>query len=119
MAQILILEDNYDMMLALSEVLELNGHQVEHSPNGRDGLALLGQMADSPDLIITDAAMPYVTGFEVIQQLKANQSWQQIPIVMVSGRQSDEPQALDLGADAFVLKPFKFHEFDELLDKLL
>jgi len=103
---VLVLEDDAAIRATLVDILELNGYTVTPAANGADGVALARR--DRPDLILTDIAMPGLNGFEVIRALRANGRTRSIPVIIVSA--SLEPnkmrQAMDLGADDFIVKPF-------------
>lgn len=117
MARILILEDNYEMLDALSEALELNGHVISKGTNGREGLESLQGMNTSPDLIISDLRMPEIDGMEFLLTMRRGE-WSAIPIAIMSGQISDRQMVLDAGADAFIIKPFRYHELEDVIDGL-
>jgi adenylate cyclase len=79
----------------------------------RDGMEALEQVkAESPDLILLDIMMPRMDGYQVCSRLKADQSTQFIPVVMVTALRGTEEriQALEVGADDFLSKPFNIYE---------
>ncbi len=119
MAHILILEDNHDMMLALSEILDMQGHTVSHGYSGRDGLNHLKSTNRLPDLILSDVTMPEMGGFEFLQNVQDHPIWSRIPTAIMSGRRTDDKMALELGAAAFIVKPFKFEELLHILQIML
>ena len=103
---VLVIEDDNAIRATLIDILELNGYAVLHATNGEDGVALARR--HRPDVILTDIAMPGLNGFEVIRALHAGEQTRSIPIIIVSA--SLEPrkvrQAMDLGAEDFIVKPF-------------
>jgi DNA-binding response OmpR family regulator len=119
MALILILEDNSDMLLTLTEALELNNHSVIGVKNGHAGIKTLQQNAPLPDLIISDLNMPEMNGIEFLAQMRHHDDWSSIPIVIMSGRNSDEFNVIEAGASAFLIKPFQYKELDAILNKFL
>ncbi len=119
MAHILLLEDNHDMVLALSEVLTIYGHTVSIGHDGAAGVNALDSGDGLPDVILTDVTMPNMTGFEFLDYVKDHDYYAHIPVAIMSGRRTDEKQALDLGASAFILKPFKFEDLDGIIANLL
>lgn len=118
MATILLLEDNHDMLSALSEVLQMHQYQVMTGYNGQDGLELLQNAPALPDLIITDINMPDMNGLEFLGEVRRRADWAKIPVAIMSGLVSDQQRALASGADAFVTKPFRFNELERTLSQL-
>jgi two-component system KDP operon response regulator KdpE len=92
--------------------LTTQGYQILEAPNGKTALELL---KEAPDLIILDLGLPDMHGHDLLQTIRARN--ESVPIVVLSSR-SDEAgkvQALDLGADDYVTKPFGM---DELLARM-
>lgn len=119
MARILILEDNYEMLDALSEALELNGHSISKGMNGRDGLDYLHKVGAFPDLIISDLRMPEVDGMAFLTAMRQGDAWSAIPVAIMSGQISDRQMVLDAGANAFIIKPFRYNELETIIDGLI
>ena len=119
MAHILVLEDNHDMMLALNEVLNMHGHTVTHGYSGQEGVRLTAAGNHRPDIILSDVTMPDMDGFEFLEYVQNQPNWAGIPFAIMSGRRTDEKIAIELGASAFIMKPFKFDELTATLEHLL
>lgn len=119
MAQILLLEDNRDMVVAIREALEIHGHEVLSGYDGRDGLAMLEESEFMPDFLITDLKMPHVDGQEVLEMVKGSAQLRQIKVIVMSGSPLDERQVIAAGADAFILKPFKHQDLEDLISALI
>jgi len=105
--RILIVDDEPQIVRALSTNLRADGFEIETSA---DGLAALDRAATwQPDLIILDLGLPDIDGVEVIRRLRG---WSQVPVIVLSARdgRSDKVEALDLGADDYVNKPFAIEE---------
>lgn len=117
MSSILLLEDNADMLAMLNQVLEWGGHHVLAGRNGMEGLALLSQAENTPNLIICDLLMPGMDGAAFLEHIRSNPKWSNIPFVMMSARSSAEERenVLALGADGFLIKPFSLDDFNGLL----
>jgi chemosensory pili system protein ChpA (sensor histidine kinase/response regulator) len=83
--------------------------------NGYEALEKLNQ--HSFDLVITDLEMPHLSGYELIEQVREDTRWNNLPIVVLTGRASKHIRQLtmNLGADEFIIKPFKENE---LFDKI-
>lgn len=100
---ILLVEDEIAISNFISTVLTHNNYQVMKAEKGKDAIALA--TAHCPDLILLDLGLPDIDGIEVI---KAIREWSNIPIIVVSARgfEREKVEALDLGADDYITKPF-------------
>jgi two-component system, OmpR family, KDP operon response regulator KdpE len=110
--RVLVIDDEPPIRKLLRMGLTAHGYQILEAPNGKTALDLL---KEAPDLIILDLGLPDVHGHELLQTIRARN--ESVPIVVLSSR-SDEAgkvQALDLGADDYVTKPFGM---DELLARM-
>ncbi len=102
-ARVLIVEDDRDIADIISLYLSKDGLSIELRDNAEDALALL---ADEPmDLVILDLNLPGMDGFDFLSSLRRTNN---LPVIIVSARESDEDKVLGLGlgADDFVTKPF-------------
>jgi two-component system, OmpR family, KDP operon response regulator KdpE len=110
--RVLVVDDEPQIARALAINLRARHYEVDVAPNGQTALALAAERL--PDVVILDLGLPDLDGFDVIRGLRG---WSQVPILVLSARQdsSDKVQALDLGADDYVTKPFGM---DELLARL-
>jgi CheY-like chemotaxis protein len=106
MVQILVVDDEPDIRLALSLCLEESGYEVSEASDGSEVMAAVA--AERPDLILLDISMPHMDGFQTLEQLKSDAGTRDIPVVMVSARQRSEDQrdARALGAIDFISKPW-------------
>jgi two-component system KDP operon response regulator KdpE len=112
MTHILIIEDEPALARALAITLSARGYQTTVAVTGRAGL---DRAADAhPDLILLDLGLPDLDGTAIIEAVRG---WSQVPIVVLSARQTshDKVEALDRGADDYVSKPFAM---DELLARI-
>ena len=112
MTSILLVDDETALLRTLSMNLRARGYDVLTSENGEDALATVRQ--DSPDVVILDLGLPDISGVEVLRQLRG---WSAVPVIVLSARHAsdDKVEALDVGADDYVTKPFGI---DELLARL-
>jgi two-component system, OmpR family, KDP operon response regulator KdpE len=110
--RVLIVDDEPPIRKLLRMGLTAQGYQVLEAPNAKAALELLAQ---NPDLVILDLGLPDVQGFELLRTMRARN--EQLPIVVLSSRgdEAAKVQALDLGADDYVTKPFGT---DELLARM-
>jgi len=104
---ILVVDDDPSIRRSLSIELEAAGYLTLQARSGSEALATLANQ--QPDLILTDLAMPFGDGFELISTVRAMSD---LPIVVLSvrGADTDKIRALDLGADDYVTKPFSVSE---------
>lgn len=100
---ILIVEDELPIRRVLTISLETAGYKVVECDNGKEGARLAASAR--PDLIILDLGLPDMDGKAIITQVR---EWSQVPIIVCSARIADEAmiQALDAGADDYIVKPF-------------
>ncbi len=105
-ALLLMVDDNPKNLQVLGNVFKRDGYRIAAATNGRQALAMIGEIP--PDLILLDIMMPAPNGFQVCQTLKAASKTAHIPIVMLSAKADSEDIAkgLDLGAVDYVTKPF-------------
>jgi len=100
---IVAVDDDYDMLRILKRTLELEGYGVATAADGNSALALVDKQ--QPDLVILDIMMPQLDGFEVLKLIRQRSS---VPVIMLTSRCEDTVlrNALTLGADDYVKKPF-------------
>jgi two-component system, OmpR family, KDP operon response regulator KdpE len=104
---IVIIDDEIQIRKILSIALDSSGYKIVESETAKDGIV---QTATShPQLVILDIGLPDMDGFSVIKELRM---WTNIPIIILSVRNSEEDivKALDLGADDYLTKPFNTSE---------
>jgi DNA-binding NtrC family response regulator len=109
--EILIIEDEEEMRIALSEVLMRNGYSVHAASNGVEGLELFNK--EPFNMVITDVKMPKVSGLEVLKEIKKQSP--QIPVIMITayGTIDNAVEAMREGAFDYILKPFSAEILDE------
>lgn len=112
MKTILLIEDNNDILENLTEYLELEGYRIIVATNGVRGISMAKE--HMPDLILCDVLMPDMDGYEVLHVLLETAQTHQIPFIFSTSmsEQVDRTEALGLGADDYIVKPF---ELDALL----
>ncbi len=118
---ILIIDDEAEIRKMLSRLLSHKGHRVIEAERGHQALRMVKEYA--PDLIVLDAMLPEVHGFEIARRIKGSQRYGQIPIIMVSAVYRGWRYAEDLkqtcGVDYFIEKPFKIAEVLAAVDACL
>jgi DNA-binding response OmpR family regulator len=117
MARILLVEDNIDLAAGLRYNLELEGYDVHHAEDGVQGLELARTWR--PDLILLDAMLPRLDGFQVLRQIRTDGL--DMPVLMLTalGDESDKVRGFRLDADQYVTKPFHLLELLERVKSLL
>ncbi|CAN5371102.1 response regulator transcription factor [soil metagenome] len=110
--RILVIDDEPPIRKLLRMGLSTQGYDILDAPNGKTALALLD---DKPDLVILDLGLPDIQGHDLLRMIRARDD--SVPIVVLSSRgdEAGKVQALDLGADDYVTKPFGM---DELLARI-
>ena len=110
--KILVVEDEKSISHFISAVLSTNGYEAMQARTGQEALSMIS--SHCPDLIILDLGLPDMDGMDILRQLR---SWSSLPVVVVSARshERDKVDALDLGADDYLTKPFGT---DELLARV-
>ncbi|KQM64471.1 two-component system response regulator [Sphingomonas sp. Leaf17] len=117
--RVLVVEDNELNLKLFCDLLRAHQFAVEPVRDGREAVARA--RAFLPDLVIMDIQMPYVTGYDLILELKADHDLRTIPVMAVTayaGR-DDEERIRAAGADAYVSKPISLARFMEAVGALL
>jgi len=118
---ILIVDDEAEIRKMLSRLLTHNGHRVIEAERGQQALRMVKEHA--PDLIILDAMLPEVHGFEIARRIKGSQRYGHIPIIMVSAVYRGWRYAEDLkqscGVDHFIEKPFRIADIMQIVEECL
>lgn len=111
-ACILVVDDEREIVRALQKSLVAHGYHVLTATNGKAAITTIFQQ--HPDLVLLDLLMPEMSGLEVCRQVRATST---IPIIVISVRDAEHEkvEALDLGADDYVAKPF---HMDEVLARI-
>ncbi len=114
--RILLIEDAPTLQIATRSLLEGEGFQVDVAGNGLDGLALASQW--QPDLVLLDLGLPDIDGTAVCERIRATS---ETFIIMLTGRSDDESRlgGLEIGADAYLTKPFDKRELLLTIEILL
>jgi two-component system, sensor histidine kinase len=119
--RILLVEDHAFNQMLITEMLELEGYEVELIYDGATMLNLVQSPVKKsqllPDLILMDIQLPEVDGLEIIRQMRTKKYWQDLPIIAVTAMAmpGDREQCLNAGANDYLSKPLNF---DKLIDKI-
>ena len=101
--RILVIEDDKSIRNFFKAILEANHYDVIMATSGTEGYGLI--TSQCPDLVILDLGLPDMDGIRILKQLR---EWSAMPVIVVSARshEKDKVEALDLGADDYITKPF-------------
>ena len=116
--RILVVEDNEELLALMLQVLSKNYH-VLTAKNGKQAMNII--MKEKLDLVVSDVMMPIMDGIELTRQLKADKSFWQLPIILLTAKnkEEDKTEAYAVGADAYITKPFKFEDLEVRINALL
>jgi len=108
--RVLIADDEPNIVTSLEFLMEHAGYETKVATNGNEALELAASFR--PDLMLLDIMFPLKSGYEVCQQLKSDPATRDIKVVIISakGRDVEVAKALELGADAYIAKPFSTRE---------
>lgn len=109
-SKIAVIEDEVDILEVINYNLSKEGFDVCSALDGEEGLALIKK--EVPDLVLLDLMLPGLDGIEICRKLKTDYSTRSIPIIMVTakGEESDIVLGLGMGADDYMVKPFRPRE---------
>lgn len=116
---VLLIEDDRQSAMLVKSILEKNGMEVVHCENGEEALTRLPQISCS--LVLLDILMPKMNGLKVLQQMRTKPSLTNVPIVMLTGMDSEDviEQAFEMGATDYITKPFSSNEFTSRIRHLM
>lgn len=109
---ILVVDDDPDILDALSEILEAEGYRVSRARNGQEALERL--KPDAPGLILLDLMMPVMDGWEFARQLRVS-AFGGIPIIVLSADRNVSAKAKEIGAVGHLAKPFELGDLLNLV----
>ncbi len=115
--KVLVVDDEEDFAKALKVRLNANGYNVMSAHDSIQAIRMANQ--EKPDLILLDIIIPGEDGFSVTERLKQSQATQHIPIVFLTGIPGGETRAHQLGASAYIMKPYHPEKLLEIIRKAL
>lgn len=119
--KILMVDDEEDILKVLRFRLEANDYEVLTASDGQEGLNKA--RSEKPDLVILDLMLPKLDGYKVCRMLKFDEACKSIPIIIFTAKaqRKDEELGMEMGADAYISKPFEpeilLAKIKELLSK--
>jgi PAS domain S-box-containing protein len=115
--RILVIDDEKDIREMFQRLLSERDCEVLTAANGQEGLSLIE--AELPDLVIVDIAMPVMNGYQFLENMKGDQRTRDIPVIAISGVDTDIDKLKELGMDEFLSKPFSSTVLLETMRRLL
>lgn len=118
-AKIFVVDDDAALLQTLGWILKDKGYEVVSLSNGDDLLERID--VESPDLMLLDIMMPRIDGLQLLERLKSEDRWKDIPILMLSSMPPEEAtvKSLNLGATDYIAKPFRVRELLARIDARL
>ena len=119
MARVMVIEDEDNIAIALDFLLTRDGH--DHSRLATGAGAIEALRATHPDLVLLDVMLPEVSGYQIVQDLRADPSLRDVRVLMMTARGSvmERRKGLALGADGFIAKPFELAELRAEMARVL
>ena len=117
--RVLIVEDEESLLKLETFLLTIKGFEVIGASTGKMAIEKIG--AEAFDLVLLDIMLPDIDGFEVCRQVRNDPRTASVPIIMLSGRnsQSDQERGLICGANSYIVKPFKSAMIIEEIKRLI
>ena len=119
--RILIVDDNEDISFLIEHILHSNGYETLIANDGEQAIQIVS--SQNIDLVLLDLSLPGISGLEVLTQLKASagEEISKIPVVIITAHSSeaDYTDAIEIGASAYILKPFTPQALTEAVDNIL
>ncbi|MGL4415213.1 MAG: DNA-binding response regulator [Roseinatronobacter sp.] len=118
-AEILVVEDEDNIAIALNYLLTREGYNQTRLATGAGAIELIRER--KPDLVLLDVMLPEVSGYEICQSVRADPDCSDVRILMMTARGSamERRKGLAMGADGFISKPFELKELREQVRKIL
>lgn len=111
---VLILDDHRQVLRFIEINLKLRGFEVITTTSGEEALAIIGEKR--PDILLLDIIMPGIDGLEVLRRLRA---FSQLPVIAFSASIINYDEAMKLGANAFMSKPFNVNDLADKIQSVL
>ncbi|QNS42089.1 response regulator [Chryseobacterium manosquense] len=119
MKKILIADDEHKIVMTLEYAFRKAGYEVFIARDGSEVLEILKEQI--PDAILLDVMMPNLDGYTTLSEIKKNENLNNIKIIFLSAKtgENDIKKGLDLGADAYMTKPYSIKKLTEKVEELL
>lgn len=116
--KLLIIEDNVELLVLMQQLLGQK-YRVTTASNGQEGLDIINN--SELDLIISDVMMPVMDGYELTRRVKEDPNTSHLPIILLTAKtqEEDRTEALKIGADDYVTKPFKLGDLELRINNII
>ena len=116
--KLLVVEDNIELLMLMNQLLSTKYH-VETATNGKEAMEIIQK--EELDIIISDVMMPVMDGLELTKKIKADPNFQHLPIILLTAKtqEEDRAEALQIGADSYVTKPFKLSDLELRINNIV
>jgi len=110
--EILVVEDDMVVSRLVTHLLTRRGYKVQHAADGLRAQEMLAG-DHKPAVVVLDVMLPYVSGFELMSQIRRTPGWENVPVIVLTSKshESDILRAFDSGVNDYVVKPFRPEEF--------
>ncbi|MEV8508556.1 response regulator [Actinoplanes sp. NPDC051475] len=113
MAKVLVVDDDPAIRQLLSDVLELDGHEVHVAVDGAEGVRAYASVR--PDFVVLDVMMPRLDGYDVLRSIRAGEG-SEVPVLLLSAAPDCATRGREIGASYYLAKPFTADEVLYLID---
>ncbi len=119
MARVLLIDDDQSNLHFMQQLLRMDGHELTWAADGQQGIALVKQFR--PELIICDVIMPHLGGYAVLETVRADRQFAEIPVLLFSAAMDEEARAMGLrrGATEVLAKPFDLEQLRSAIRRCL
>ena len=116
--KLLVVEDNIELLMLMNQLLSTKYH-VETATNGKEAMEIIQK--EELDIIISDVMMPVMDGLELTKNIKADPNFQHLPVILLTAKtqEEDRAEALQIGADSYVTKPFKLSDLELRINNIV
>src|SRR5215468_8899817 len=117
--RILIAEDFEENRIALKLILKYTGFDVIEAEDGQQAIEAVRR--EEPDLVLMDVTLPVVDGLQATREIRSDEKFERLPIIILSGHDSDEirQQAAEAGGSEYLSKPIEIAELEKLIEGCL
>ncbi|MCH8844322.1 MAG: response regulator [SAR324 cluster bacterium] len=105
---ILVVEDDDNIAELLCFLLEREAEEIVRAADGMKAQEII-ETSPPPNLVLLDVMLPYVDGFQLLEQIRRKEAWRDVPVLMLTSKslENDIVRALDAGANDYIVKPFQ------------
>lgn len=117
MQRILVVDDDQLIRDVVAEILEMSDYHVDKAANGAEALAFM--RTRQPAAVLLDLMMPIMDGWEFLRQCRRDPPCAPVPVAIMSAARNASAMAAELGAQAFLAKPFELESVIQLVQRLV